>query len=176
MIQRNWGRSAVLLLLFTLAAAAPPAGRGDRGRDRGRDRPPPPVPTPAYDSTYKPLPRVDTLIVNANVLDGAGNRYSGAVLVRDGKIAAVGPSASAQSAAVTIDANGRWLTPGIIDIHSHNGTYVAPLTANLNCRPHGAIVRARRSRTSEPSRERTSGMNKVPNIMAITGLISWRAR
>ena len=130
MIQRNWGRSAVLLLLFTLAAAAPPAGRGDTGRDSGRDPPPPPVPTSAYDSTYKPLPRVDTLIVNANVLDGAGNRYSGAVLVRDGKIAAVGPSASAQSAAVTIDANGRWLTPGIIDIHSHNGTYVAPLTAN----------------------------------------------
>ena len=127
MIQRNWGRSAVLLLLVTLAAAAPP-GRGDRGR--GHSRPPALVPTSAYDSTYRPLPRTDTLIVNANVLDGAGNRFSGAVLVRDGKIAAVGPAAAGQSAPVTIDAKGRWLTPGIIDIHSHDGTYVAPLTAN----------------------------------------------
>jgi imidazolonepropionase-like amidohydrolase len=70
------------------------------------------------------------LIVNANVLDGAGNRFSGAVLLRDGKIAAVGPAADGQAAPVTIDAKGRWLTPGIIDIHSHDGTYVAPLTAN----------------------------------------------
>ena len=29
-----------------------------------------------------------------------------------------------------IDAAGRWVTPGIIDVHSHDGTYVAPLTAN----------------------------------------------
>jgi imidazolonepropionase-like amidohydrolase len=42
----------------------------------------------------------------------------------------VGPNAASQTAAVTIDAKGRWLTPGIIDIHSHDGTYVAPLTAN----------------------------------------------
>lgn len=130
MIQRYRYRSAALLLLLSLAAAAPPTGRGDRDRHGGRDGRPAPVPTSAYDSTYQPLPRVDTLIVNANVLDGAGNRFSGAVLVRDGKIAAVGPAAVGQAAQATIDAKGRWLTPGIIDIHSHNGTYVAPLTAN----------------------------------------------
>lgn len=128
MIQRNWGRSAVLLLLISLAAAAPPPDR--EGRGRGHDERPAPVRTNAYDSTYRPLPRTDTLIVNANVLDGAGNRFSGAVLVREGKIAAVGPTAASQTAAVTIDAKGRWLTPGIIDIHSHDGTYVAPLTSN----------------------------------------------
>ena len=128
MIQRNWGRSAVLLLLVSLAAAAPP-DRGDRGRGHGGP-PPAPVPTSAYDSTYRPLPRADTLIVNANVLDGAGHRFSGAVLVRDGKIAALGPAAEGQKASVTIDAKDRWLTPGIIDVHSHDGTYVAPLTAN----------------------------------------------
>ena len=126
MIQRNWGRSAVLLLI-SLAAAAPP-GRGGGGR--GHDEPQVPVRTTAYDSTYRPLPRADTLIVNANVLDGAGNRFTGAVLVREGKIAAVGPAAASQTAPITIDAKGRWLTPGIIDIHSHDGTYVAPLTAN----------------------------------------------
>jgi len=127
-IKRIRFRSTPLLLLLALAAAAPP-GRGDR--DRRHDDRPAPVPTSAYDSTYRPLPRTDTLIVNANILDGAGNRIEGgSVLVRDGKIVAVGPGAIAQGAAVVIDAKGRWLTPGLIDIHSHDGTFVAPLTAN----------------------------------------------
>ena len=128
MNKRIRDRSAALLLLLALAAAAPP-GRGDR--DHGRGERPGPVPTSAWDSTYRPLPRADTLIVNANILDGAGGRIDGGwVLSREGKIVGMGPGAPTQTAPTVIDAKGRWLTPGIIDIHSHDGTFVAPLTAN----------------------------------------------
>ena len=130
MIQRIRTPFAPILLLLTLAAAAQPQGRGERDRLGASGRSVP-VPTTAYDSKYQPLPRVDTLIINATILDGGGGRIDqGAVLVREGRIVAIGPSAAGQSATTLIDARGAWLTPGLIDIHSHNGTYVAPLTAN----------------------------------------------
>ncbi|HVW70824.1 MAG TPA: amidohydrolase family protein [Steroidobacteraceae bacterium] len=83
-----------------------------------------------YPSTYKPLPRTDTLITGATLLDGAGQRLDGGdVLLRDGKIVAVGRGLKAQGATV-IDAHGRWVTPGIIDIHSHDGVYPIPGTSS----------------------------------------------
>lgn len=120
---------ALSLLIFSAASAQPPRGHGDRGHGHGPGVPAPP--TEAYESRYTPLPRVDTLIVNANILDGAGGRISGgSVLVRGGKIVSVSPTSAAVAGAVVIDAKGRWLTPGLIDIHSHDGTFVTPLTAN----------------------------------------------
>lgn len=81
-----------------------------------------------FPSTYRPLPRTDTLIVHATIIDGAGHRIDdGELLMRDGKVAATGHGLSAVGATV-IDAHGRWVTPGLIDIHSHDGTYVVPLT------------------------------------------------
>jgi imidazolonepropionase-like amidohydrolase len=83
-------------------------------------------PTP---STYHPLPRGDFLVTDATILDGAGHRIDhGDLLVRGGKIAAVGAHLSKDIGARLIDAHGRWVTPGVIDVHSHNGTYVLPLT------------------------------------------------
>lgn len=82
-----------------------------------------------FPSTYRPLPREDTLIVHATILDGAGHRIEdGSLLMRDGRIAAIGPHLTDAKAHV-IDARGRWVTPGLIDIHSHDGTYVVPITA-----------------------------------------------
>jgi imidazolonepropionase-like amidohydrolase len=81
------------------------------------------------ESRYRPLPRVDTLLTAATILDGAGGRIEhGDVLMRDGRIAAVGHGLSHDGAAV-VDASGRWITPGVIDIHTHYGTYVLPQTA-----------------------------------------------
>ena len=93
----------------------------------------PPTPLPFLDdrdpSTYKPLPREDLLIAHATVLDGAGHRLDDAdVLTHDGKIVAVGAHLNSGSARI-IDAKGRWVTPGIIDPHSHDGTYSMPLTS-----------------------------------------------
>ena len=83
-----------------------------------------------YPSTYRPLPRADILIRHATVLDGAGARIDdGDVLVRDGHIAAIGHALPEAPGARLVDARGRWVTPGLIDPHTHDGTYVVPLTA-----------------------------------------------
>jgi imidazolonepropionase-like amidohydrolase len=79
-----------------------------------------------YPSTYQPLPQQTTLFINATVLTGTGQRLNNAdVLVRDGKIQQVGEQIKATDA-IEIDAQGKWLTPGIIDVHSHLGVYPSP--------------------------------------------------
>jgi imidazolonepropionase-like amidohydrolase len=80
-----------------------------------------------YPSTYKAMPSETTFITNATVLDGKGGRIDGgSVLIVDGKISAVGKNISAPSGAKIIDADGKWVTPGIIDTHSHLGVYASP--------------------------------------------------
>ena len=81
----------------------------------------------AYASTYRPLPSATTLIENAVILTGTGERLEpGAILLKDGRIAAVGASLRAPKDATVIDARGRYVTPGIIDVHSHLGVYPSP--------------------------------------------------
>jgi imidazolonepropionase-like amidohydrolase len=92
----------------------------------------PPWTESAFPSTYRPIP--PTLIRNAVVLTAAGGRGGeridgGSVLLADGKVAAVGRDLQAPPGAVVVDAAGRWVTPGIIDIHSHLGVYASPEVA-----------------------------------------------
>lgn len=95
----------------------------------GAARPPAPFALDPYPSTYQPLSRTDTLIVGAVILDGAGKRIdNGEVLMRGGTILAVGQGLD-RSGATVIDAKGRWVTPGIIDVHTHNGTFSLPQTS-----------------------------------------------
>ncbi|MEZ4495216.1 MAG: amidohydrolase family protein [Thermomicrobiales bacterium] len=62
----------------------------------------------------------DLIIRNGNVVDGSGAaRIRGDVGVKDGRIAAVG-DLSAASAAEAIDASGRIVAPGFIDVHIHS--------------------------------------------------------
>jgi imidazolonepropionase-like amidohydrolase len=90
----------------------------------------PPYLRDAFPSTYRPLPRSPTLITHATILDGAGHRLDdGDILLNDGKVEAIGRNLAPPARAVRIDARGRWVTPGLIDIHSHDGTYVEPLTS-----------------------------------------------
>ncbi|HKG93029.1 MAG TPA: amidohydrolase, partial [Gemmatimonadaceae bacterium] len=80
-----------------------------------------------FPSTYRPFPSRTTVIRNATILTAAGPRIvNGAVLLRDGKIAAVGASVDAPSDAVVIDGTGKFVTPGLIDDHSHLGVYASP--------------------------------------------------
>jgi len=66
---------------------------------------------------------VETLIQNATVLTAShGTIENGSILIRDGKIVAVGKNVKARDAnARIIDATGKFVTPGIIDCHSHTG-------------------------------------------------------
>jgi len=79
-----------------------------------------------YVSTYVPLPGKDTVIRNATVFDGNGNKFLNYdVFFSQGKIFEMGrdlPIVGAEE----IDGNGLFVTPGIIDIHSHMGVYPAP--------------------------------------------------
>jgi imidazolonepropionase-like amidohydrolase len=82
----------------------------------------------AFASTYRPWPGVPTVIRNVTIYDGKGGRIdNGAVRFENGKVAAVGASV-AEAGATVIDGRGKWVTPGIIDIHSHLGDYPAPGT------------------------------------------------
>jgi imidazolonepropionase-like amidohydrolase len=51
---------------------------------------------------------------------------NGVVVIRDGKIAAVGKDVEIPAGAAVIDATGSFLMPGIIDTHSHMGVYAWP--------------------------------------------------
>lgn len=79
-----------------------------------------------YPSTYKVLPQTKTLIQNATVLTGTGERLDEAdVLFVDGKISQVGRDLTSDGATI-INGKGKWVTPGIIDVHSHLGVYPSP--------------------------------------------------
>ncbi|MCF5996914.1 amidohydrolase, partial [Xanthomonas perforans] len=75
-----------------------------------------------YPSTYRALASAPVLIQHATVLTGTGERLDDAdVLLRDGKVAAVGKALQAPADVRRIDGTGKWVTPGIIDVHSHLG-------------------------------------------------------
>ena len=66
----------------------------------------------------------DTLIIDAQLYDGTGAPpVERNVAVRDGKIVAIG-NLSNWLAEEIIEANGRALAPGFIDVHTHDDTHV----------------------------------------------------
>ena len=104
-----------------------------------------------FPSTYKPFPSKTTVIKNATILTAVGPRIEGgSVLLKDGKIAAVGKDIAVPADAVVIDGTGKFVTPGLIDTHSHLGVYPAPGTeansdGNEAVRPNTAYVWAEHS-------------------------------
>lgn len=64
-------------------------------------------------------PEYDVLITNARIVDGTGSApRTGSIAIVDGRIAAAGEITG--TAARTIDARGRAVSPGFIDMHSHS--------------------------------------------------------
>ena len=62
----------------------------------------------------------EVLIKNAVLMTVThGTIQNGSLHIKDGKIAAVGANVSAPASAAVIDAGGKYVTPGIIDSHSH---------------------------------------------------------
>src|SRR5262252_787999 len=88
-------RTAVLLCL---GAAAATAGFGQAPAPKGSE----------------------VVITNAIVMTAThGNIKNGSIYIKDGKIAAVGAKVFAPASATVIDAGGKYVTPGIVDSHSH---------------------------------------------------------
>ena len=80
-----------------------------------------------FESTYEPLPPTNTIFRNANIYDGEGNELIDTdLIIKDGKVVAIGVDLPSSSDLKEIDATNKWITPGIIDIHSHMGVYPAP--------------------------------------------------
>jgi imidazolonepropionase-like amidohydrolase len=83
--------------------------------------------TSAYPSTYRVPATTPTLLRGATVLTGTGERIDGGdVLLVDGKIASVGRGIAAPEGAAVVQVQGKWVTPGLIDVHSHIGVYPSP--------------------------------------------------
>ena len=79
-----------------------------------------------FASRYQPLPAETTLITNATILTGTGERLDDAdILLVDGRIENIGTGLR-KNADTVVDAEGKWVTPGIIDVHSHLGVYPSP--------------------------------------------------
>ena len=112
---------AALALLTGACAMAPPPAKLAKPVKINLD---------PYPSTYAPYPGVPTLIRNATVYDGEGGRIDhGSVLFADGKVVSVSGAIADLSVPPNtniIDGTGKWVTPGIIDVHSHLGDYASP--------------------------------------------------
>lgn len=88
------------------------------------------APTAASEVAGPPSPTDAPAVVidNATVFTAQGAVFSpGHIAMAGGRIVAVGPGAAMpQSGAHYIDAHGQFVTPGLIDTHSHMGVYPIP--------------------------------------------------
>ncbi len=108
------GRWALLSMTIAMLAGCDGGPAGDAAVD-------------PYASTYQALPAEPMLIENVTILTGTGERIDeGAIAIRDGRITDVGSRVGKPRGAREIDATGMWITPGIIDVHSHLGVYPSP--------------------------------------------------
>ncbi|MBQ61263.1 MAG: amidohydrolase [Gammaproteobacteria bacterium] len=83
----------------------------------------------SYESTYKARQAPDMLIHSATLFTGDGGVVeAGYIKMAGGIIEAVGSGmpATLDKLDTALDASGKWVTPGIIDVHSHLGDYPSP--------------------------------------------------
>jgi imidazolonepropionase-like amidohydrolase len=122
---RSWSPGSLLLLAGCAAGTAQtpaPATAPSDAPARSWER-------PQYPSTYHRHANGAVVIRNATILTATGAEISGgSILLRDGKIVALGTSVNAPADATVVDGTGKFVTPGIIDSHSHIGVYSAPGT------------------------------------------------
>ena len=105
--------------LSACATTAPPA-KTDKTEATTKAKPLAPgldplVHADAFPSTYKPMPSRPTAVVGASVFTGTRTLIeNGVVLVKDGRIEAVGPNLPVPAGYETVDGKGKWVTPGLI--------------------------------------------------------------
>lgn len=123
-------------LLLALSAGCASAG----ARERSKPTPAQPgqaaaasdstsVSRAQYPSTYRRRPNPPVLIRGATIMTATGQEIrNGSILFKDGRIVAVGEQVDSPADAVVVDGGGTYVTPGLIDTHSHLGVYAAPGT------------------------------------------------
>jgi len=80
----------------------------------------------AFPSTYSAPSASPILLTNATVLDGTGKRLDNTdIYLANGAVVWVGLGESSPDATV-VDGTNLWVTPGLIDVHSHLGVYPSP--------------------------------------------------
>ena len=81
----------------------------------------------AWESSYEPLPAAPTVIRDATVMTAAGETIeNGDVLLRNRTIDSVGTDVPVPDGARVVDGSGKYVTPGLIDSHSHLGVSATP--------------------------------------------------
>lgn len=83
----------------------------------------------AFPSTYQIRQAPDTIILGGVILTGTGEVIEkGYVKMVSGLLASVnsGEPVLIDEYTTVVDASGKWITPGIIDVHSHLGDYPVP--------------------------------------------------
>jgi len=177
---RRSARAAAAAGILALVGCASSPPRTETAADKppaSAENPPSAVefPPDPFPSTYSPLPSTTTIIRHAHVYTGAGDEVAdGDVLMRDGKIAAVGTSLPAPPDAIAVDGKGKFVTPGIIDVHSHLGVYPSPQVdalANGNelTNPDTAQVRAENSVWPQDEGFNTARAGGVTTIEILPG-------
>ena len=125
----KWGSPWMLPVVVVASACAtapsgggPPAPAGDLSQVSLED-----VLSDPFPSTYTPFPSEPTVIRGATIFTGTGERIDGGtVVLQDGRIQAVGVDVAIPVSARMVDGAGKYVTPGIIDTHSHLGVYASP--------------------------------------------------
>jgi imidazolonepropionase-like amidohydrolase len=118
---------------LTLAAAVLTSGCAALA-PKPKPAPPVAINEDPYPSTYARYPGVPTVIRHATVFDGEGRQINdGTVVFADGVVQAVGgPELASPAGALEVDGTGKFVTPGVIDVHSHLGDYPSPAVPGLS--------------------------------------------
>lgn len=123
-------RSSTRLMILGLTSALALSacnGANSKPQSASAKSPPKPFDRDPFPSTYHAYPGVPTMVTNVTIYDGEGGRITGGqVLFANGKIVAVGQTVEQPAGAQVIDGTGKFVTPGVIDIHSHLGDYPSP--------------------------------------------------
>jgi imidazolonepropionase-like amidohydrolase len=174
-------RHPTALLLALTSACATGAARPAQPARPAPATPPPATPEtssgerPQYPSSYQRHPNPPVLIRNATILTATGREIAnGSIAFKDGRIVAVGTQVETPAGAVVVDGTGKFVTPGVIDDHSHLGVYAAPGTdaendGNEATTPVTAEVWAEHSFWPQDPQIRLAIAGGVTTIQALPG-------
>jgi dihydroorotase len=100
----------------------------------------------ASGAAAQPLPAYDLLLRGGHVID-AKNHIDAVmdVAIKDGRVAQIAPNLKPADAIKTIDVRGMYVTPGLIDLHTHNYTGTGErdsYAGDLSVRPDGFTFRS----------------------------------